>query len=99
MVFVVVVARSRTYQKKIKRNTHIAIDTGGKMRSRQSFKRGFEEGYKAALAEMEKLGLSCCCSGCTKHNFFLIGELDGEIRSVYEQFEEQTKKPHGKGEM
>jgi hypothetical protein len=54
-----------------------------------------ERGYLRAKREFEKIALSCCCSGCTEHNMFLIGENDGKMHSVHGQPSEEVKSPHG----
>jgi len=54
-------------------------------------KLGEMRGYLKAKEEFAKKALSCCCSGCTKHNMFLIEGLgDGEVFSVHGQSSEET---------
>lgn len=59
-----------------------------------------ERGYRKAKEEFEKFALSCCCSGCTKHNMFLIGKLDDrQMPNLHEQLAEKTPSPHGEDEI
>lgn len=59
-----------------------------------------ERGYRKAKEEFEKLALSCCCSGCTKHNMFLIGESDDrQMQNLHEQLTQETPNSHGKDEI
>jgi hypothetical protein len=59
-----------------------------------------ERGYRKAKEEFVKFALSCCCSGCTKHNMFLIGELnDGQMQNLHEQLAQETPSPHGENEV
>lgn len=54
-----------------------------------------ERGYRKAKEEFVKFALSCCCSGCTKHNMFLIGESDvRQMQNLHEQLAEKTPNPH-----
>jgi hypothetical protein len=59
-----------------------------------------ERGYRKAKEEFVKFALSCCCSGCTKHNMFLIGELnDGQMQNLHKQLAQETPSPHGENEV
>lgn len=59
-----------------------------------------ERGYLRAKMEFMKVALSCCCSGCTMHNMFLLGEKDErEMYGIHEQLTEKTSRPHGEDEL
>lgn len=60
-------------------------------------KKAEERGYLRAKKEFEGKALSCCCSGCTQHNLFLIGEDNGEMHRLHGQSEKEAKNSHGEG--
>jgi hypothetical protein len=92
------VGRLKISPKSLKRSTFIVTATVAKTPMQpliEIIKQAEERGYLRAKEEFEKIALSCCCSGCTKHNKFLIEGINGEIHSIHEQPSQEIESPHG----